>query len=53
MTHMLLEACPRCAGDVRLMRDLDGETATCLQCGRELALAKSRVRPAQGRWTAA
>ena len=43
MAHMLLRACPRCAGDVRVYRDLDGEIAACLQCGRELALAKVRA----------
>jgi uncharacterized protein (DUF983 family) len=41
MTNVLLRACPRCAGDVRVYRDLDGDVASCLQCGREL----TPVRP--------
>ncbi len=30
MTKVLLRACPRCAGDVRVYRDLDGDVACSL-----------------------
>ncbi|MBF8267805.1 MAG: hypothetical protein HW388_1313 [Dehalococcoidia bacterium] len=30
---ILLKACPRCRGDLKINRDLYGEYKECLQCG--------------------
>lgn len=29
-------SCPKCRGDLFYIRDLDGPTVVCLQCGRAL-----------------
>ena len=32
----VLKACPRCVGDLMLVRDIGGDYWTCLQCGVEI-----------------
>lgn len=33
MSRWRLKACPRCAGDVYIAKDIDGWFEQCLQCG--------------------
>jgi hypothetical protein len=42
LNKVLLHACPRCHGD--LFFDLEDEKYGCLQCGREIPLARLEAR---------
>ena len=33
VSSIILKACPRCAGDLYLEEDADGEYLSCLRCG--------------------
>ncbi len=33
MSSIIFKACPRCAGDLYLEEDTDGEYLSCLRCG--------------------
>lgn len=33
MSSIIFKACPRCAGDLYLEEDMDGEYLSCLRCG--------------------
>ena len=33
MSRLLLKGCPRCHGDLRLVRDLGDRYISCFQCG--------------------
>ena len=33
MSSIMFKACPRCAGDLYLEEDTDGEYLSCLRCG--------------------
>lgn len=40
---LLLKGCPRCRGDLLLIRFYDERTLSCLQCGYARALAAPRT----------
>jgi len=44
---LLLKGCPRCRGDLLLIRYDDEHTLSCLQCGFTRALAPARARRAR------
>jgi hypothetical protein len=49
---LLLKGCPRCRGDLMLIRYRGEHTLNCLQCGYAGALAPARARPSAADATA-